>query len=146
MQVNMKAFLISIFLSHCSAFTFNGVGNHKAHCNNINHANTRGSTSIFVSTLPEKNENIVVDINEDEEAMKTQDPMTFSKDVEYLENKDTKSYLDDGFIFGMEGSGIERPKGKVSQVVVEGDTTETQVCLTIMPSSVIVIASLTRKQ
>lgn len=35
-----------------------------------------------------------------------------------------KSYLDDGFVFGMEGSGLERPKGKVSQVVVEGDTLE----------------------
>lgn len=37
-----------------------------------------------------------------------------------------KSYLDDGFIFGLEGSGLSRPKGKVAQVVVEGDTLETQ--------------------
>lgn len=36
-----------------------------------------------------------------------------------------KSYLDDGFIFGMEGSGLERPKGKVASVVVEGDDLET---------------------
>jgi hypothetical protein len=33
-----------------------------------------------------------------------------------------KSYLDDGFIFGLEDSGLERPKGKVSQVVVDGDS------------------------
>ncbi|KAL3921843.1 MAG: hypothetical protein SGILL_002535 [Bacillariaceae sp.] len=36
-----------------------------------------------------------------------------------------KSFLDDGFVFGLEGSGIERPKGKVAQVVVEGDGLET---------------------
>jgi ubiquitin-conjugating enzyme E2 variant len=37
-----------------------------------------------------------------------------------------KSYLDDGFIFGLEGSGLERPRGKSAQVVVEGDNLETQ--------------------
>jgi hypothetical protein len=36
-----------------------------------------------------------------------------------------KSYLDDGFVFGLEGSGLDRPKGKVSQLVVEGDSLET---------------------
>mmetsp|Transcript_4537 Transcript_4537/g.8080 ORF Transcript_4537/g.8080 Transcript_4537/m.8080 type:complete len:357 (-) Transcript_4537:86-1156(-) len=34
---------------------------------------------------------------------------------------DQKSYLDDGFVFGLNGSGLERPKGKVASVVVEGD-------------------------
>lgn len=33
----------------------------------------------------------------------------------------SKSWDDDGFVFGLDGSGLERPKGKVSQVVVEGD-------------------------
>jgi len=37
-----------------------------------------------------------------------------------------KSYLDDGFVFGLEGSGLERPKGKVASVVVEGDSLETK--------------------
>ena len=36
-----------------------------------------------------------------------------------------KSFLDDGFVFGMEGSGLERPKGKGANVVVEGDSLET---------------------
>jgi len=36
------------------------------------------------------------------------------------------NYLDDGFVFGLEGSGLERPKGKTSQVVLEGDSLETQ--------------------
>lgn len=36
-----------------------------------------------------------------------------------------KSYLDDGFIFGLDGSGLERPKGKEASVVVEGDSLET---------------------
>lgn len=38
----------------------------------------------------------------------------------------SKTYLDDGFVFGLEGSGIDRPKGKVPQVVVEGDSLETK--------------------
>jgi hypothetical protein len=41
------------------------------------------------------------------------------------EQNKSKSYLDDGFIFGLEGSGISRPKGKVAQLVVEGDSLET---------------------
>lgn len=36
------------------------------------------------------------------------------------------SYLDDGFVFGLAGSGLERPKGKVASIVVEGDSLETQ--------------------
>ncbi len=36
-----------------------------------------------------------------------------------------KSFKDDGFVFGLEGSGLERPKGKVANVVVEGDSLET---------------------
>ena len=38
----------------------------------------------------------------------------------------TKSFLDDGFVFGLEGSGLERPQGKVAQIVVEGDSLETK--------------------
>ncbi|KAL7547074.1 hypothetical protein ACHAWF_010388 [Thalassiosira exigua] len=36
-----------------------------------------------------------------------------------------KSYLDDGFVFGLDGSGLDRPKGKGASVVVEGDSLET---------------------
>ena len=36
-----------------------------------------------------------------------------------------RSYLDDGFVFGLQGSGIERPKGKEAKIVVEGDSLET---------------------
>lgn len=36
-----------------------------------------------------------------------------------------KSYLDDGFVFGLDGSGIERPKGREASLVVEGDSLET---------------------
>ena len=36
-----------------------------------------------------------------------------------------KSFLDDGFVFGLEGSGLERPRGKDSSIVVEGDSLET---------------------
>jgi len=37
-----------------------------------------------------------------------------------------KSYLDEGFVFGLEGSGLSRPKGKKTNVVVEGDQLETR--------------------
>jgi hypothetical protein len=42
--------------------------------------------------------------------------------------KETKkpSWNDDGFVFGLEGSGLERPKGRNAQIVVEGDSLETQ--------------------
>lgn len=41
---------------------------------------------------------------------------------EILVEPEIKAWNDDGFIFGMEGSGLERPRGKIAQVVVEGDT------------------------
>lgn len=51
------------------------------------------------------------------------------KDHDEMENgavtNAPKSYLDDGFVFGLADSGIERPKGKVAKIVVEGDSTET---------------------
>jgi len=37
-----------------------------------------------------------------------------------------KCYLDDGFVFGLEGSGIDRPKGKEPSLVVDGDELETK--------------------
>eukprot|EP00577_Skeletonema_sp_RCC1716_P016594 CAMPEP_0113399808 /NCGR_PEP_ID=MMETSP0013_2-20120614/15755_1 /TAXON_ID=2843 ORGANISM="Skeletonema costatum, Strain 1716" /NCGR_SAMPLE_ID=MMETSP0013_2 /ASSEMBLY_ACC=CAM_ASM_000158 /LENGTH=350 /DNA_ID=CAMNT_0000284771 /DNA_START=97 /DNA_END=1149 /DNA_ORIENTATION=+ /assembly_acc=CAM_ASM_000158 len=36
-----------------------------------------------------------------------------------------KSFQDDGFVFGLEGSGLERVKGRGANVVVEGDSLET---------------------
>jgi len=58
--------------------------------------------------------------------MSTLEPPTapIIEEVEVVEVQ--KTYLDDGFVFGLEGSGLSRPKGKVSQVVVEGDSLETQ--------------------
>lgn len=38
----------------------------------------------------------------------------------------SKSWQDDGFVFGLEGSGLERPKGKQAVTVVEGDSLETK--------------------
>ncbi|CAJ1932258.1 unnamed protein product [Cylindrotheca closterium] len=60
-----------------------------------------------------------------------------SFDANELESR-RRNFLDDGFVFGLEGSGLERPKGKVAQVVVEGDNLETEqwqvlfVCLTFL--------------
>lgn len=46
--------------------------------------------------------------------------------AEEEETKKPLTYLDDGFVFGLEGSGISRPRGKVASVVVEGDSLVTQ--------------------
>jgi len=62
---------------------------------------------------------------------------TTTTTINTLENQDgtivleeeiasAKSYLDDGFVFGLKGSGLERPRGRVATLVVEGDTLETQ--------------------
>ena len=47
-------------------------------------------------------------------------------EVEVEESNAKKTWNDDGFVFGLEGSGLERPQGKTAVVVVEGDTLETQ--------------------
>ena len=48
-----------------------------------------------------------------------------SSAVEEAEQTQAKSWDDDGFVFGLDGSGLERPKGKTAQIVLEGDSLET---------------------
>lgn len=45
------------------------------------------------------------------------------------------SWKDDGFVFGLAGSGLVRPKGKVAVTVVDGDSLETQ------PYQVVLVAA-----
>ena len=66
-------------------------------------------------------------VTANEEDLRTSvDSLSSLPEVSPVENVQKKSYLDDGFIFGLEDSGLERPKGKVATVVVEGDNLETQ--------------------
>lgn len=44
----------------------------------------------------------------------------------------TKSWKDDGFVFGLQDSGLQRPKGKVAMTVVDGDSLETKPYQVIM--------------
>ena len=112
MQFNIKAFLVSILLSRTEAFApFQRLGNNPVA------THYKSQSAQYVSTFPEKTESEVLEESQKENLADT---------VNSLEDTSTKSYLDDGFIFGLEGSGIERPKGKVSQIVVEGDSTETK--------------------
>lgn len=74
------------------------------------------STSAFHAAVPRTNANKV------QLSMST----TLADEVVTAEEATPKSYLDDGFVFGLEGSGIERPKGGEANVVVEGDSLETQ--------------------
>ena len=67
-----------------------------------------------------------VALNEELVTSSSSSSSSSSPTITATETKDEKSYLDDGFIFGMEGSGLSRPKGKVAQIVVEGDSLDTQ--------------------
>lgn len=58
------------------------------------------------------------------------------------EEVDSKSYLDDGFVFGLEGSGLERPKGGASNVVVDGDSLETKPYQVAMVAGTFLLHSL----
>ena len=64
-----------------------------------------------------------------EEAVAVSTISSAKQDDESNSEPQVKSWDDDGFVFGLDGSGLERPKGKVAQIVVEGDsltTTNTQ--------------------
>lgn len=47
------------------------------------------------------------------------------KEQQLQEKQQKKSWSDDGFVFGLEGSGLDRPTGRTSQIVVDGDSLET---------------------
>lgn len=101
------------FSTECSAFTTPKLSNLRLSCD----------VQLLQSTLVQDQdpETSVLQHRTDDDAIQQ-----FSSQI-YVD-QDTiqrKSYLDDGFIFGLDGSGIERPKGKVASVVVEGDSLET---------------------
>lgn len=77
----------------------------------------KSDTSLRASTLMEEIETSSK-YEEDESANELLD-----YSIPVIDTK--KSYLDDGFVFGLEGSGIERPKGKIASVVVDSDFLET---------------------
>lgn len=82
---------------------------------------TRSFTSLNVASRSDSETALSAVVVEIEEEFKT--------DVEGLtatESDDELAFLKDGFVFGLEGSGLDRPKGKVANVVVEGDSLETQ--------------------
>jgi len=62
----------------------------------------------------------------EEDLRNSVDSLSPVQEVSAVDNVQKKSYLDDGFIFGLEDSGLERPKGKIATIVVEGDSLETQ--------------------
>ena len=107
--------------SQCTTF---GKSTRQGSCGMImstsNFSNNKSTTSLQSSTLLDPPKETVS--TEESAPAYFMDPL---KDMQ-TEVKASKSFLDDGFVFGLDGSGLERPKGKVSQVVVEGDSTETQ--------------------
>lgn len=116
--MNFSAALIVLLASGTSAFSVNnikGVSTERQSASNFPVGISSGksktgenpsSTSLNVATIT------VPDIA--------------TKEEEIVVQEDQTSYLDDGFVFGLEGSGLERPKGKNPSIVLEGDNLETQ--------------------
>jgi palmitoyl-[glycerolipid] 3-(E)-desaturase len=50
----------------------------------------------------------------------------YGSESEADSRSEKRSWTDDGFVFGLEGSGLERPKGRTASLVVEGDSLETK--------------------
>eukprot|EP00566_Odontella_aurita_P020611 CAMPEP_0113535240 /NCGR_PEP_ID=MMETSP0015_2-20120614/5594_1 /TAXON_ID=2838 /ORGANISM="Odontella" /LENGTH=356 /DNA_ID=CAMNT_0000434469 /DNA_START=382 /DNA_END=1453 /DNA_ORIENTATION=- /assembly_acc=CAM_ASM_000160 len=117
--MKFTAFTIALFASSASAFS--------VHSSFPVKQRTASSTQLHAS-LNSKNDDLY--------AGQTNTALSAATlaDVDVVEQLDqaaevesaAKSYLDDGFIFGLESSGLERPKGKSANVVVEGDSLETQ--------------------
>lgn len=74
------------------------------------------------STLVEEIDAIAVPAIQPEPATTQQ---LIEEEQEVVAPPEDKSYLDDGFVFGLDGSGLDRPKGKVVSLVYEGDSVET---------------------
>jgi ubiquitin-conjugating enzyme E2 variant len=64
-------------------------------------------------------------VDSDTTSSSSSSPAERSSTSSQQQEKQKKSYLDDGFVFGLEGSGLQRPVGKQAQIVVEGDSLET---------------------
>jgi ubiquitin-conjugating enzyme E2 variant len=61
---------------------------------------------------------------EDAEATATETSTTTSTTGQ-SSSSSSSAWTEDGFVFGLEGSGLQRPTGRTSQIVVEGDSLET---------------------
>ena len=121
MKLSLAIASLATILSHeCAAFTAP-----RAHQlivpSNHNSRQSSGGASCF-STLVEDADTITSTNNKKQEV--TEEQMQASYISQTVEESQ-KSYLDDGFVFGLDGSGLERPKGKDASVVVEGDSLET---------------------
>lgn len=103
-------------------------------------------TTPMKRSSPTRNDKTILNssvVTEEKDVSILTETETPSTEQVYQEQQGTpKSYLDDGFVFGLEGSGIERPKGKVSKVVVEGDSLETQPYQVAMVSGTFIAHSL----
>ena len=79
---------------------------------------TSSQNTYLQSTVFNENTVAASEANEQPNPLPAMDNIPMSEDSK-------KSYLDDGFVFGLDGSGLERPKGKQANIVVEGDSLET---------------------
>ena len=80
----------------------------------------RISFSLNVSPKPLQAATLSIDETKEE----IRDASETEKPTEVTERR--KTVLDDGFIFGLENSGLERPKGKQALLVIEDDSLETK--------------------
>ncbi len=109
---------LATFISHsteCSAFTLPKLSNIRL--------SARVANGLRSTLVQESDTSVPEPFNRPPEGK--HDQFSSQSNLTVEDSTRRKSYLDDGFIFGLTGSGIERPKGKVASVVVEGDSLET---------------------
>ena len=119
---------------------------HHLHCKDLllpsrRHSSTRSSTSCrggSSSTARFSSEPSAATLSTNESTTNTATDSTTTSTTtsttssSSTHKRDKPSWKDDGFVFGLESSGLQRPKGKVAQVVVEGDSLETQLYQQVM--------------
>lgn len=115
MKFNTSVFLATTLLS-CSSLAFTSSYN-VLRVPNLQ-LQTKYMTPLHSTVL--KQEDALPTSKSNEE----QKPLPGMDNIAMMEES-KKSYLDDGFVFGLDGSGLERPKGKQANIVVEGDSLET---------------------
>lgn len=125
-QRTMKLF-IALLAASSTVLAFNV--HFQAFTSSTSSTSQRTSSALFVSASENgngNNKNTPIPPSTSMTSSTALNAATLTADDQETETNATPTYLDDGFVFGLEGSGIERPKGKEANVVVADDSLETQ--------------------
>ena len=106
----------------CHAFTFPGSSSSSLTRSSLQLRSTL--VKELETSITSQSQHLLID-DSDKDQLRSYVVKTSSIDeVNTVNTQQSKSYLDDGFVFGLDPTLI-RPKGKVANIVVEGDSLET---------------------